>query len=73
MSTDKTATVDIGPEGIRLGQLIKFVGAVDTGGEVKILLESGLVRVNGNVESRRGLQLRTGDIVAIAGRSWQLA
>jgi ribosome-associated protein len=49
---------------IRLGQLLKVAGIVATGGEAKALLESGGVRVNDEPESRRGRQLRPGDVVA---------
>ncbi len=50
--------------GIRLGQLLKLVGLVDTGGEAKHALGEGLVTVNGEVERRRGRQLEVGDVVA---------
>jgi ribosome-associated protein len=65
--------VTVSPDGIRLGQLLKLVGAVDTGGEVKGLLESGEVTVNGRVTVQRGAQLGAGDVVAVHGRSWRLA
>jgi ribosome-associated protein len=65
--------VPVGPDGIRLGQLLKFVDAVETGGEVKGLLESGEVSVNGEVVRARGAQLRPGDVVAVHGRSWRLS
>ena len=65
--------VPIRDETIRLGQLLKLVGAVDTGGEVKGLLESGDVTVNGRVCVQRGAQLGAGDVVAVPGRSWRLA
>ena len=52
-----TEDVEIGPQGIRLGQFLKYVNAVETGGEVKALLESGEVAVNGEIETRRGAQL----------------
>jgi ribosome-associated protein len=64
--------VEIGPEGIRLGQFLKYAGAVETGGEAKVVLEAGEVEVNGRVETRRGAQLGPGDVVALAGRSWRL-
>ncbi len=64
--------VEIGPEGIRLGQFLKYAGAVESGGEAKIVLEAGEVEVNGRVETRRGAQLGPGDVVALAGRSWRL-
>jgi ribosome-associated protein len=59
-------------ETIRLGQLLKLVGTVDSGGEAKELLERGAVRVNGVVEERRGRQLRRGDVVAAGGEEIQV-
>ena len=72
MSIGQVVDVEIGPDGIKLGQLIKYVNAVETGGEAKTLLESGLVRVNGNPEKRRGAQLGLGDVVTVAGKSWRI-
>lgn len=51
---------------IRLGQLLKLADLVDTGGDVRALLESGAVSVNGEVERRRGRQLQGGDVVQVA-------
>jgi ribosome-associated protein len=54
---------------IRLGQLLKLAGFVDSGGEAKALLESGSVLVNGEPETRRGRQLHPGDTVAAGEHS----
>ena len=51
---------------IRLGQFLKLAGAVDHGSEVKELIAAGMVRVNGEVEVRRGRQLIPGDEVSLA-------
>lgn len=64
--------VEVGEQGIRLGQLLKLSGLVDTGGEAKLAVEQGLVTVNGAVDTRRGAQLRPGDVVACRGRSVRL-
>ncbi|RZS90107.1 ribosome-associated protein [Motilibacter rhizosphaerae] len=64
--------VELGPEGIRLGQLLKLCGLVDTGGEAKQAVEGGEVRVNGWVERRRGAQLHAGDVVEYAEREVRL-
>lgn len=64
--------ITIGPQGIRLGQFLKYVNAVPTGGEVKWLLESGEVTVNGAIEIQRGRQLGAGDLVAAHGKTWRL-
>lgn len=52
---------------IRLGQLLKFAGVVDDGAEAKALLAADEVLVNGEPETRRGRQLRDGDVVEAAG------
>ena len=52
---------------IRLGQLLKLAGVVETGGELKALLAETDVLVNGELEDRRGRQLHDGDVVTVAG------
>jgi ribosome-associated protein len=64
--------VVVGEEGIRLGQLLKLVDVVETGGAARGLLAAGEVQVNGAVETRRGRQLAAGDVVAVAGRQVRL-
>ena len=51
--------------GITLGQALKVANVVGTGGEAKVLIQTGEVRVNGEVETRRGLKLREGDLVEV--------
>ncbi len=67
-----TEDVEVGAAGIRLGQLLKYVNAVETGGEVKDLLASGEVRVNGEVDTRRGAQLSPGDVVTVPDATYRL-
>ena len=50
---------------IRLGQLLKAAGLVDSGGEAKAILAAGEVTVNGETETRRGRQLHAGDEVRV--------
>jgi ribosome-associated protein len=57
--------IEVGEAGIRLGQLLKLAGLVDSGGEAKVLLGEGKVTVNGAVETRRGAQLHPGDVVQL--------
>jgi ribosome-associated protein len=59
--------VPIRDEVIRLGQLLKYAGLVDSGAEAKDVLAEGLVSVNGEPEDRRGRQLRAGDVIALDG------
>jgi len=65
-------SVEISSEAITLGQLLKLTGIADTGGAVKELLASEAVQVNGRPESRRGAQLKAGDVVACAGQKFRL-
>lgn len=58
---------------IRLGQFLKVAGMVDTGGEAKMRVQNGEVRVNGEVDTRRGRQLVVGDLVEMAGVVAQVA
>ena len=60
--------VPIRGEVIRLGQLLKLADVAGSGGEARELLEEGAVAVNGDPETRRGRQLRRGDVVAVGGR-----
>jgi ribosome-associated protein len=64
--------IEVGEAGIRLGQLLKLAGLVDSGGEAKTVLAAGEVTVNGVVETRRGAQLRPGDVVHLPGSTVQL-
>ena len=50
---------------IRLGQLLKLAGVVDSGSEVKRLLAEHALQVNGEREARRGRQLHPGDSVSV--------
>lgn len=51
---------------ITLGQLLKRMGVIDSGGQAKGFLQEEDVRVNGERESRRGRKLKDGDTIAIA-------
>jgi len=51
---------------LRLDQFLKFQALVATGGEAKVRVQGGEVKVNGAVERRRGRQLLPGDTVELA-------
>jgi ribosome-associated protein len=65
--------VPIRDESIRLGQFLKLANLIDSGADAKSVIADGLVTVNGDVETRRGRQLRPGDLVAFAGQSARVA
>lgn len=53
---------------IRLDQLLKLSGIVETGGAAKQLVQSGQVKVNGETETRRGKQLQPDDVIEVEGQ-----
>ena len=57
----KTEKIAIDTEFIRLDALLKFGGAVDTGGQAKLVIQDGLVKVNGEICTMRGKKMRSGD------------
>lgn len=65
--------VGINDEVIRLGQFLKLANLVESGAEAKTPIAEGEVSVNGEVETRRGRQLRRGDVVTYRGRSARVA
>jgi len=57
--------IPIESEYITTGQLLKFAGIIQNGGEAKIFLSSNLVRVNHEPDQRRGRKLYPGDLIEI--------
>ena len=54
--------------GDNLDQLLKLRGAADSGGQAKAMVQAGEVKVNGEVDTRRGRKLQVGDVVEARGR-----
>jgi ribosome-associated protein len=61
----KAIEVPINGEMIRLGQLLKLAGVVDDGSQARTLIEDGEVSVDGEVDRRRGRQVRPGSSVEL--------
>ena len=55
-------------EFIKLQDLLKFANLVSTGGEAKIIIQEGEVKVNGEVCTMRGKKIRPGDVVELGGQ-----
>ena len=51
--------------GLSLGQALKATSVVGSGGEAKVLIQTGEVAVNGEIETRRGRRLQRGDVVEV--------
>lgn len=60
--------IQISDEYIKLGQAMKLAGLVDSGVEAKILIQNGEVRVNGEVDTRRGRKLYPQDVFEYQGK-----
>jgi ribosome-associated protein len=60
--------ISIDSDYIKLDSMLKLANLVMSGGEAKLLIMEGLVRVNGEVETRRGRKLYSGDRVEVAER-----
>ncbi|MGM9537693.1 MAG: RNA-binding S4 domain-containing protein [Candidatus Onthomonas sp.] len=54
-------------EFIKLDSLLKYEGMVETGGEAKLLIQEGQVKVNGEICTMRGKKIRPGDRVELGG------
>ena len=65
-----TKTISITTEYIKLQDLLKLAGAVDTGGEAKERIQAGEAAVNGEVCTQRGKKIRPGDDIVLEGRHY---
>ncbi len=57
----KTINIREGEEFIKLGQALKKAGLVSSGVDAKFVIQNGEVKVNGEVDTRRGKKLYPGD------------
>ena len=60
-------TIKLRDEFIKLGQASKAAGFVESGVDAKYAVQDGLVKVNGEVDTRRGKKLYSGDVVEFDG------
>lgn len=67
-----TVAIRPGEEFIKLGQALKKAGLVESGVEAKIVVQDGLVKVNGEIDTRRGKKLVPGDEVEFDGNSFKI-
>jgi len=67
-----TRTVEISTEPLELCKVLKFEGMVGSGGEAKLVIVDGLVRLNSEVETRKRKKVVSGDIIEFGGEKIQL-
>lgn len=65
-------TIEITTEYIKLQDLLKLAGLTYTGGEAKVMVQEGLVAVNGEVCTMRGRKIRPGDTVEFEGKTLEV-
>lgn len=65
----QTHEIKIRTEFIKLQDLLKFAGAVETGGDAKLIIQEGRVSVNGETCTMRGKKMRPGDRAVIDGEA----
>ena len=65
-------TIEITTEYIKLQDLLKLAGLTYTGGEAKVMVQEGLVKVNGEVCTMRGKKLRPGDRVSLDDQEFEV-
>ncbi len=61
--------ISISTQFIKLQELLKFAGAVETGGDAKRIIQQGRVTVNGQTCTMRGKKLYPGDRAAVDGET----
>lgn len=60
--------IQISDDFIKLGQALKLTNMVSSGVEAKIVIQEGLVKVNGEVDTRRGRKLYPQDVFEFEGQ-----
>lgn len=70
---DFMETIILRDEFIKLGQALKAAGLCESGADAKDVILEGLVKVNGQVENRRGKKLYEGDIVSFDGEEIKIS
>lgn len=65
-------TIKLRDEYIKLGQALKLAGLAESGVDAKYVIQDGLVKVNGKVETQRGKKLYPGDIIEFQNKQVQI-
>lgn len=66
-------TIKIRDEFIKLGQALKLAGLVESGVDAKFVIQDGLVKVNGQIETQRGKKIVPGDVIEFDGNSVKIS
>ncbi len=69
---DDASKFDAKLDTLTLGEALKLSGFAATGGQAKVLIQSGQVKVNGVIETRRKSKLQAGDVLEVGGEEFVL-
>jgi len=64
--------VEIPKEPVELYKILKFEGMVPSGGEAKLVISQGLVKVNGEIETRKRKKIVAGDLIEFSGEQMRI-
>ena len=53
-----------------LDQFLKLTAIAESGGQAKVMIQGGEVKVNGEIETRRRRKLAAEDVVEVGGGKW---
>lgn len=65
-------TITIKTEWVKLDQALKLANYVESGGHAKLLIQDGLVKLNGAIEYQRGKKVKVGDIVEVENEKFKV-
>jgi len=71
-ASEKMRVVEIEEEPIELYKILKFENMVQSGGEAKFVIAEGLVRVNGEIETRKRKKIVSGDIIEFGEETFRI-
>ena len=61
------------PGSLRLDNFLKLSAMSGTGGQAKLMIQNGEVKVNGEIETRRRRKLSVGDVVEVGGKQFPVS
>ena len=68
----KPTEISIYSEYITLGQFLKLANIIQTGGEAKSFLAEHEIKIDGEIDNRRGRKLRGGEIIEVLGQTFEI-
>ena len=68
----KLTEIFINTDYITLGQFLKLADIIESGGEAKMFLANTEVKIDGEIDNRRGRKLRGGEVVEVLGQKYEI-